>query len=60
LLNKLLSATGANIGGSTVSTVGPNTGPFSSPIPWRKTGLRYARNEILFDMVERLQAIVNK
>lgn len=35
-------------------------GAFNSPIPWRKAGLRYNNNEIYFDMVEELRAIVNK
>ncbi|KZW03889.1 clathrin adaptor, mu subunit [Exidia glandulosa HHB12029] len=34
--------------------------PFSSPIPWRKAGLRYNNNEIKFDVIEDLDAIVNK
>ncbi|KAH7100568.1 clathrin adaptor, mu subunit [Auriculariales sp. MPI-PUGE-AT-0066] len=34
--------------------------PFSSPIPWRKAGLRYNNNEIKFDVVEELEAIVNR
>ena len=34
--------------------------PFASPIPWRKAGVRYNNNEIYFDVVETLEAIVNK
>lgn len=34
--------------------------PFSSPIPWRKPGLKYNNNEIYFDIVEDLDAIVNR
>lgn len=34
--------------------------PFSSPIPWRKAGLKYNNNEIYFDVVEELDAIVNR
>jgi AP-3 complex subunit mu len=62
LLNKLLSVAGANIN-STINSgsgLGAAGGAFSSPIPWRKTGLKYASNEIYFDLVEELQAIVNK
>ncbi|TFK43309.1 Mu homology domain-containing protein [Crucibulum laeve] len=62
LLTKLLSVAGANIN-STINSgsgLGAAGGPFSSPIPWRKAGLRYASNEIYFDMVEELKAIVNK
>ncbi|KAJ7429037.1 Mu homology domain-containing protein, partial [Mycena latifolia] len=53
LLSKLLSVAGANIN----STI--NSGPFSSPIPWRKAGLRYNSNEIYFDVTEELKAVVN-
>ncbi|KAF7331763.1 MHD domain-containing protein [Mycena kentingensis (nom. inval.)] len=59
LLSKLLSVAGANL----TSTINSGTsigGPFSSPIPWRKAGVRHARDEIYFDMVEVLSAIVNK
>jgi AP-3 complex subunit mu len=34
--------------------------PFSSPIPWRATGLRYNRNEIFFDIVEEMQGILGR
>lgn len=62
LLNKLLSVAGANFNstinsGSGLSAAG---GAFSSPIPWRKAGLKYTSNEVYFDMVEELQAIVNR
>ncbi|KAG6899382.1 hypothetical protein C0993_010681 [Termitomyces sp. T159_Od127] len=60
LLTKLLSVAGANITPSINSGSGLGSGPFSSPIPWRKAGLRYASNEIYFDMVEELNAIVNR
>jgi AP-3 complex subunit mu len=42
--------------------VGPaiGAGAFASPIPWRKAGLRYNNNDIYFDVVEELRAIVNK
>lgn len=62
LLNKLLSVAGANIN-STINSgsgLGAAGGAFSSPIPWRKAGLRYASNEIYFDMIEELTAIVNR
>ncbi|TDL29796.1 clathrin adaptor, mu subunit [Rickenella mellea] len=54
LLNKILSVTGVS-GLSKASAT-----PFSSPIPWRKAGVRYNNNEIYFDVVEDLRAIVNK
>ncbi|KAI0685995.1 clathrin adaptor mu subunit [Cytidiella melzeri] len=56
LLQKVLIAAGVNgLAGSS-----SNTHPFASPIPWRKTGVRYNNNEIFFDIVEELKAIVNK
>jgi hypothetical protein len=60
LLSKLLSVAGANVNTAFNSpgVVGP--GPFMSPIPWRKAGLRYNRNEIYFDTIEDLKAIVDK
>ncbi|KAE9403794.1 clathrin adaptor mu subunit [Gymnopus androsaceus JB14] len=62
LLNKLLSATGTNFN-STINSgfgAGAAAGPFSSPLPWRKTGVRYNSNEVYFDIVEELKAVVNK
>ncbi|KAJ4000541.1 Mu homology domain-containing protein [Lentinula boryana] len=62
LLNKLLSVTGTNFN-STINSgfgAGAAIGPFSSPLPWRKTGVRYNNNEIYFDIVEHFKAIVNK
>lgn len=60
LLNKLLSVAGANINATINSGSGLGSGPFSSPIPWRKAGLKYTSNEVYFDMVEELKAIVNR
>ncbi|QRV76648.1 Adaptor complexes medium subunit family [Ceratobasidium sp. AG-Ba] len=54
LLNKILSATGV----SGLAAAAP--APFSSPIPWRKTGLRYNNNEIYFDIIEELDAVVGR
>ncbi|KAI0092541.1 clathrin adaptor mu subunit [Irpex rosettiformis] len=56
LLQKILSAAGVNGLASSSSS----THPFASPIPWRKTGVRYNNNEIFFDIVEELRTIVNK
>ena len=56
LLQKVLSAAGVNGLASSSSSAHP----FASPIPWRKTGVRYNNNEIFFDIVEELRAIVNK
>ncbi|KIY45989.1 clathrin adaptor, mu subunit [Fistulina hepatica ATCC 64428] len=54
LLNKLLGA--ANMGYASANAAAA----FSSPIPWRKAGLRYTNNEIFFDIEETLKAIVSK
>jgi len=56
LLNKVLSVAGV----SGLATPSANSQPFASPIPWRKAGVRYNNNEIYFDVVETLEAIVNK
>ncbi|KAF9569449.1 clathrin adaptor, mu subunit [Agrocybe pediades] len=62
LLNKLLGVAGANFTATINSSAGhgASAGAFASPIPWRKAGLRYTSNEIFFDMVEELKAIVNR
>ncbi|KAF8609266.1 clathrin adaptor mu subunit [Ceratobasidium sp. AG-I] len=54
MLNKILAATGV----SGLAAVAP--APFSSPIPWRKAGLRYNNNEIYFDIIEELEATVGR
>lgn len=43
-----------------MSHQGPQNGPFSSPIPWRKAGVKYASNEMYIDVTETLRAIVSK
>ncbi|KDQ64962.1 hypothetical protein JAAARDRAFT_117303 [Jaapia argillacea MUCL 33604] len=53
LLNKLLTGVGAGVAHQT-----PN--PFASPIPWRKSAVRYNSNEIYFDIIEDLRAIVGR
>ncbi|KAG9041444.1 hypothetical protein FS837_012257, partial [Tulasnella sp. UAMH 9824] len=50
--NKVLSVAGV----SGLSTATPT--PFSSPIPWRKAGVRHNKNEIYFDITEDLDAIM--
>ncbi|KZT41125.1 mu-adaptin 3 [Sistotremastrum suecicum HHB10207 ss-3] len=52
--NKIMSLSGV----SGLSKASAN--PFSSPIPWRKLGLKYNNNEIYFDLVEELDAVVDK
>ena len=56
LLSKVLSVAGV----SGLANLGTSSHPFASPIPWRKAGVRYNNNEIFFDMVEDLKAVVNK
>ena len=56
LLQKVLSVAGV----AGLANPAASTQPFSSPIPWRKTGVRYNNNEIFFDISEELRAIVNK
>lgn len=57
LITKILSVTG--VSGLTGPTTN-NMSAFSSPIPWRKAGVRYSNNEVYFDFVETLDAVVNK
>lgn len=54
LLNKILSATGVS------GLAKASSNPFSSPIPWRKQGIKHNNNEIYFDMIEDMRAIVDK
>jgi AP-3 complex subunit mu len=57
LLSKLLSAT--NITASLNANTSPS-GVFASPIPWRKANVKHASNEIYFDVVEQMDAVVNR
>jgi len=50
--------TSAATGSSNVSDVLPD-GTISN-MPWRKTGVKYAQNEIYLDIVEEIDAIVDK
>lgn len=36
------------------------SGAFASPIPWRKLGVKHNHNEILFDVIEDMRAIVGR
>ncbi|KAA1466028.1 clathrin adaptor mu subunit [Dentipellis sp. KUC8613] len=60
LLQKILSVAGVSGLASTGMHGGHTMGAFASPIPWRKAGVRYNSNEIYFDIVENLKAIMNK
>lgn len=53
-LAKLMAATGIS------GFAGQRAPPFTSAIPWRKDGIKYNSNEIYFDVIEDLRAIVNK
>ena len=53
-VNKILSVAGV-AGLSKASAT-----PFASPIPWRKAGIKYNNNEIYFDIIEELDAIVTR
>ena len=55
LLQKILTVAGV---AGLANTGHGNIAPFSSPIPWRKAGLRYNNNEIYFDVTEQLKAVV--
>jgi hypothetical protein len=57
LIGKTLSVTGvARHSGPTTR----NLSAFFSPIPWRNANLRCNSNDIYFDIVETLDAVVNK
>lgn len=69
-LNKVISAglavasTAANSSGVTPPAIlaghaGP-AAPFSSPLHWRRAGIRYVQNEIYFDINEDIRAILDK
>jgi AP-3 complex subunit mu len=53
-VNKILSVAGV------AGLAKASATPFSSPIPWRKAGIKYNNNEIYFDIVEELDAIVTR
>lgn len=54
ILNKVVNTLGAT---TSVSTKKMPSG--MSNLPWRKAGVKYTRNEILFDIVEEMDAIVD-
>ncbi|KAH8105513.1 clathrin adaptor mu subunit [Cristinia sonorae] len=56
MLHKMLSVAGVAALAAPIA----HGQPFSSPIPWRKMGVRYNNNEIYFDIAETLKATVNK
>lgn len=55
ILNRLTSAT---MGGSMISDVLPD-GTISN-MPWRKTEVKYTQNEIYLDIIEEIDAMLNK
>eukprot|EP01038_Epipyxis_sp_PR26KG_P007925 gene7925-10758_t len=50
--------TSAAMGGSNVSDVLPD-GTISN-MPWRKTGVKYSQNEIYLDIIEEIDAIIDR
>ncbi|KAM1160161.1 hypothetical protein ACFX19_033810 [Malus domestica] len=56
IANKMLSVVTGN--SSNVSDILP--GATSSSIPWRTTNLKYANNEVYVDLVEEMDAIINR
>jgi AP-3 complex subunit mu len=60
LLSKVLSAAGASGLPASLSGAASTPNPFASAIPWRRAHVKYAQNEIYFDVAEELRAIVNK
>lgn len=60
LLTKLLAVAGANFTSTINAGSGPAASTFSSQVPWRKANLRYANNEIYFDIIEEIRGVVNK
>jgi AP-3 complex subunit mu len=56
VMTKLSSAAGLQT--STISDILPN-GTVSN-MPWRKTGVKYMQNEIYLDIVEEMDAIIDK
>jgi AP-3 complex subunit mu len=50
--------TSAAMGASTVSDVLPD-GTISN-MPWRKTGVKYAQNEIYLDIIEEVDSILDR
>ncbi|GAA99686.1 uncharacterized protein L969DRAFT_96114 [Mixia osmundae IAM 14324] len=64
LSNKVLSVAAAAINASAVLQPIPTVAvlgnaPLSSPILWRRNGIRYTNNEIYFDVLEEVGAIVD-
>ncbi|KAI8379454.1 AP-3 complex subunit MU-1 [Radiomyces spectabilis] len=52
IMNKVMSTVGAATG------VAPKLPQSMSNIPWRKAGVKYAQNEIYFDIIEEIDATV--
>lgn len=49
---------GVNISLTLISQ--PNVRPYASPITWRKAGVKHNNNEIFFNVIESIDAIVDK
>ncbi|KDE08147.1 hypothetical protein MVLG_01628 [Microbotryum lychnidis-dioicae p1A1 Lamole] len=59
LLAKVAS-TAANVAGLTVATQSSANALLASPLPWRRTGIKYSSNEIYFDVTEALDFVLDK
>jgi AP-3 complex subunit mu len=44
---------------NTAMNLKTSSGHGRSPVPWRKAGIRYATNEIFFDLIEEMSCIVD-
>ncbi|KAI0260936.1 Mu homology domain-containing protein [Gloeopeniophorella convolvens] len=60
LTSKVLAAAGVAGVAGLPGAPAHGLGAFASPIPWRKAGVRYNTNEIYFDLVETLRAVVGR
>lgn len=63
VLNAGLAAaqnTSVNISASSTSVSIVHGSSFSSPLYWRREGIRYAQNEVYFDIKEDITALIDK
>ena len=58
VMSRLANATGLTMGGPLVSDELP--GGTISNMPWRKAGVKYSQNEIFLDVIEEVDAIVDR
>lgn len=53
------NATGGNSGSAPAGYAGP-ANYSTSPLHWRRAGIRYAQNEVYFDINEDIKAVLDK